>query len=314
MDIKALLRDHPGWLDHLESLGGIDVQFPRDPVAELLRLAVPHEDVNGVVSTLPERGTPQWWLVERCVHSLVAAMGLVERGPAFPDRLPPELGPYVFTHVFLGALPYTRGYHRERGVPEAVSWATFTDLGRTMAAHRRRHGGPGLHAPWWFALHARGLMYDLGRLQFERTRLGRTTAEGVSRAGLPVAPGDAAIAVHVPDSKGPMTPEACDAAFARARAFFARHFPEERPRVVTCHSWLLDDQLARYLPAGSNIVAFQRRFHLLHRFEGSDMLAFVLGADAYGPELPRRTRLERAIADHLAAGGTWYGRAGWLPL
>jgi hypothetical protein len=27
---------------------------------------------------------------------------------------------------------------------------------------------------------------------------------------------------------------------------------------------------------------------------------------------PRRTRLERAIADHLAAGGTWYGRIGWL--
>ncbi|MEU0566078.1 acyltransferase domain-containing protein [Nonomuraea sp. NPDC005983] len=313
MDIDAVRNAHPDWLDHLESLGGLDLSFPRDLTAELLRLAVPHEDIAAVLADVPGRGSRRWWLAERCVHSLVSTMGSLDRPPAFPSRLPDGFGPYFFVHVFLAALPYTREYHREHGVPDEVSWATLTDLGRNMAVHRRRHGTGGLHAPWWFTLHARGVLYDLGRLQFERTRLNGATGEGVAAAGAPAGPGDPALGVHVPEFKGPLTAAACDASFERAREFFPRHFPEERHQVATCHSWLLDDQLAAYLP-GSNIVAFQRRFHLLQRLNAGAMLAFVFGADAEAAELPRRTALERAIGDHLAAGGTWYARAGWLRL
>ncbi len=312
MDAKALLRDHPEWLAHLESLGGLDLAFPDDLPSELLRLAVPHEDVNAVIATRPEPGGPQWWLAERCAHSLVSTMGGLDGPPPFQPL--PELGPYFYVHVFLATLPHTRRHHRELGVPEEVSWATFTDLGRNMAVHRKRHGTGGLHAPHWFMLHARGVLYQLGRLQFNRCRLGRRTAEAIRGAGLPAAPGDAALGVHVPDFLGPLTPAACDASFERARAFFPRHFPDERHPVMTCGSWLLDEQLARYLPADSNIMAFQRRFRLLHRLDDSGMLEFVYGRDAADPaRLPRRTRLERAVADHLAAGGTWYGRTGWLP-
>ncbi|TMR90916.1 acyltransferase [Nonomuraea basaltis] len=279
---------------------------------ELLRLAVPHEDVNAVIAARPEPGSPQWWLAERCAHSLVSTMGSLDEPPPF--RPLPELGPYFYVWVYLAVLPHSRRYHRERGIPEEVSWATFADLGRNMAVHRKRHGAGGLHEPRWFMLHARGLLYDLGRLQFARDRLSPSTGAALRAAGLPVGPGDPALGVHIPDFHGPLTPEACDASFERAREFFPRHFPEEEHHVMTCASWLLDDQIARYLPAGSNIVAFQRRFHLLDRIDDGDMLSFVFGGDATDlAELPRRTRLERAIADHLAAGGTWYGRIGWLP-
>ncbi|MGI5291809.1 acyltransferase domain-containing protein [Nonomuraea polychroma] len=311
MDAKALLRDHPDWLAHLESLGGFDLAFPDDLASELLRLTVPHEDVNAVLAARPQPGTPEWWLAERCVHSLVSTMGSLDDPPPF--RPLPELDPYFYVYVYLAALPHTRRYHRELGVPEEVSWATFADLGRNMAVHRKRHGTGGLNAPQWFMLHARGLLFELGRLQFNRCRLGTRTGTAVRAAGLPVGPGDPALGVHIPDFHGPLTPEACDASFARARSFFPRHFPQERQHVMACASWLLDDQLARYLPAGSNIVAFQRRFHLLHRLDDADTLGFVFGADAANPAaLPRRTSLERAIADHLAAGGTWHGRVGWL--
>ncbi|MEU7742543.1 acyltransferase domain-containing protein [Nonomuraea sp. NPDC049158] len=311
MDIETLLRGHPDWLAHLESGGPATIAFPDDLADELVRLAVPHEDIGAVLATLPEPGGPLWWLAERCVGSLVSAMGGLDPPPAFPDL--PELGPYFFVHVFVAALPYTRRYHREHGVPDEVSRATLADLGRNMAAHRKRHGTGGLHHPRWFMRHARGILYELGRLQFERVRMGVRTGEGVRAAGLPAGPGDLALSVHIPDFKGPMTPAACDASFERAREFFPSCFPAERFLIATCHSWLLDDQLAGHLPASSNIVAFQRRFHLLHRCDTGAALEFVFGAEA-AAEWPRRTRLERAIADHLAAGGEWYGRAGWLRL
>ncbi|WP_181019447.1 acyltransferase domain-containing protein [Nonomuraea typhae] len=312
MDVKNLLREHPAWLAHLESLGSIEARFPADPMTELMRLTVPHEDVAGVLASVPEPGTSHRWLLERCVHSLVSTMGGFDRPPAFPYV--PELGPYFFVHAFMAALPYTRDYHREHGVPEDVSQATFADLGRNMAVHRKRHGTAGLHAPFWFMLHTRGLLYQLGRLQFERARLGQTTLRRAVEDGAPVGPEGLAVAVHIPDFHGPVTPAACTDSFERARVFFPKHFPEEDLRVATCHSWMLDDQLGRHLPATSNILAFQRRFRLLHRFDDSGMMEFVFGADAKADPLPRRTSLERAIGDHLAAGGTWYGTAGWLAL
>ncbi|WP_165977380.1 acyltransferase domain-containing protein [Nonomuraea diastatica] len=311
MDVKALLSAHPAWLAHLETLGGIDLALPDDLPSELLRLAVPHEDVNAVLAARPEPGSPQWWLAERCAHSLVSTMGDLDDPPPFQPL--PELGPYFYVYVFLAALPHTRRYHRELGIPEEVSWATFADLGRNMAVHRKRHGTGGLHAPHWFMLHARGILYALGRLQFNRGTAGSRTAAAIEEAGVPVGPRRLALEVHVPDLYGPLTPEACDASFDRARRFFPRHFPQEDYQVMTCGSWLLDEQLARHLPAESNILAFQRRFHPLHRFDNAETVPFVFGVDAADPaRLPRRTRLERAVADHLASGGTWYGRIGWL--
>ncbi|MFG2074516.1 acyltransferase domain-containing protein [Nonomuraea maritima] len=312
MDVKALLRDHPAWLDHLESVEGPDLVLPADLTSELLRLAVPHEDVGPVLAARPERGTGAWWLAERCVRSLVSTMGDLDGPPPFVPL--PELGPYFYVYVHLAALPHTRAYHRRLGVPEEVSFATFTDLGRNMAVHRKRHGAPGLHAPHWFMLHARGLLYALGRLQFNRATLGRAAGEAVRAAGLPAGPGASSLGVHVPDFLGPLTPGECDASFARARRFFPRHFPDDKPVVMTCGSWLLNDDLARRLPDDANIVAFQRRFQLFDRFDDSEMLAYVYGAGAANPAaLPRRTRLEGAVADHVEAGGTCHGGIGWLP-
>lgn len=63
------------WLDHLENIGPFEVVLPTDPASELLRLTVPHEDVGGVLASVPQRATETWWLLERRVHSLVSTMG-----------------------------------------------------------------------------------------------------------------------------------------------------------------------------------------------------------------------------------------------
>jgi len=298
----------------------VDVTLPSaEQLPEvLLELAVPHEDIDELVARRP--GPELWPLLEHYTGIVVGGMGEIDL-PAPPDPLPDELGElrrYFPVYILLAALPHVRAYHHSRGIPARVSWLTLTDLGRAMARHRRRHGTGGLELLSWLVLHFRGALYQLGRLQFQRARLNEVLGRAVAAAGLPYGPGDYALNIHIPGASGPLSPAACDASLRAAAGFFARHFAEERPAVATCHSWLLDGQLAGYLPAESNILRFQRRFHVVEvpQDHGDDEIlrhVFVRVPDDLD-DLPRTTTLDRAIVDHLRTGGHWYGVSGWLPL
>jgi hypothetical protein len=161
-----------------------------------------------------------------------------------------------------------------------------------------REGWPVMQS--WLTLHARGGLFELGRLQHHR--------------------GATAISLHIPEA-GPMTPEAVTASLDEARAFFPRHFPDEHYTAFSCGSWLLDPQLREYLPEDSNIVRFQRRFELepYEAPEGLDadveVLRFVFRSLTTPlDQLPRRTALQRAVVDHLKAGRSWRWRRGHFPI
>ncbi|MGW7072685.1 acyltransferase domain-containing protein [Streptomyces sp. NPDC054855] len=289
----------------------------------LLDLAVPHEDINDLVALRGRmaRDPEARWLLDRVVDRTVRDLGKPGAGPMYPP-LPPELGAlgtFFYVYVFVAALPYVRAYHRSRGIPDDTSRRTLADLGRHMAVHRRARGGPGLLHPSWNSLHFRGELYQLGRLQFQRAVLGKRMGGAATAAGHRAGPGDPYLNLHITDFRGPLSPESCDRSIALAREFFARHFPEERYETAACHSWLLDPQLRQYLPADSNIVRFQERFRQASGYEpeadDAAPVAFVFGdGDLPVAELPRRTRVERAVGDHLRAGGHWYGGRGWFPL
>src|SRR5262249_21201298 len=159
--IRALLGSHEptkawlGTLDALETPSGsgepdIDVVLPAahelPPV--LLRLAVPHEDVNDVVALLPSPGQSPglWWLLERCTWALAGTMGAIDEPLTFPELLEGlgVRGRYFYVYVFLASLPHVREYHHARGIPEEISWLTLADLGRNMAVHRRLRGAGGV--------------------------------------------------------------------------------------------------------------------------------------------------------------------------
>jgi hypothetical protein len=125
------------------------------------------------------------------------------------------------------------------------------------------------------------------------------------------------LSVHIPGFCGPFPPEVCEASFDLAREFFPRHFPEETYRFAVCKSWLLDRQLADYLPETSNIVQFQRRFQLAYAPEpdNHDTLDFVFRAPGRPlDELPQDTALQRAVVSHIRAGNSWAVSMGWLEL
>lgn len=276
----------------------------------LAKLGAEPRDAAAVLAAWPAEGeTEIWRVLERTYQALVGDLGNFEI-LHWPDVLPAsfgETGRYFYAYVFLAAVADVRVYHHERAIPDEVSWATLADFGRQLERDRRLFGG-GLRAHPWLTLHFRGALYELGRLQFNRMRLRRALSPGGPYAG------EDCVGVHIYEG-APLTPESCDASLGQARAFFARHFPETPTRVATCTSWLLDEQLADYLPADSNIVRFGRRFALTGGYEGDlDILQFVFGRLTMPDltELPQRTTLERAIVAHWRAGKHWRSRSGWL--
>jgi hypothetical protein len=324
MRVTELVGDDPAlveWLGELERAGE-----PRDELAvpsadaaatQLRHLGVPELDAAEIVAGLSDlqRNPALSWLVRRCAERTVADMGGFRPGASWPE-LPEEWGRYFYVYVFLAVLPYVRAYHQERGIPDDISWSTLAALGSAVESHRQRLGVGGLDTPFWIDLYFRGGIYLLGRLGFNRGDLG-FLASSVRAAGLPYQESEPALGVHAAPT-GPLDPAACDASFALAAEFFARHFPEERYRLARCGSWILDRQLTEYLPADSNIIRFQRRFHLAAKtVDGdADILSRIFGAapDTDLTTLPRRTTLQRAVIDHLRTGHQWHITFGWLEL
>lgn len=278
-----------------------------DAPAILDRLAVRPDDAAEIMAGWPDPGSPLWtpelcWLLDRTIALVRADLGgygWLVPGP----ELPRDRGPawrHLYVYAYLALVDVVRAYHRDHGIADAVSWVTLADLGRNLAIDRRMRGEGWPVMQAWLTLHVRGSLYELGRLQHHRS--------------------GTAIELHIPDA-GPLTPETVTASLDAARAFFPRHFPDERYAAFACGSWLLDPQLREYLPADSNIVRFQRRFELepYQEQDGPDadveVVRFVFRTlttplDA----LPRRTALQRAVVDHLTAGRHWQWRRGRFPI
>lgn len=306
------------WLERVER----PVEFsgpvlPSDgEAAHLLdRLGVQPGDRAETLSARPDpaRHPELWWILDRAYHWLLAQIdrGLPPEGfsgwPAIPSGTG-RLGRCLYVWVFLAAVPAVRRYHASRGIPDDVSWVSLAALGREMTLWGRVSGGSGRYAQWVPPLVFCGASYRLGRLAFDRGRH--------------------EVNVHIPED-GPLTPAACQDSFDRAREFFPHHFAEDSVTSFVCYSWLLDDQLANYLPEDSNILQFQRRFSLKPNAEqtshttGGDreILELVFYQTHDGPELPpevieklpQDTTLQRAFVAHLRAGGHWHLREGRFP-
>jgi hypothetical protein len=272
---------------------------------ETLRLLdVPPHATDEIGSARPtKRDDPEaWWLLERLYEQLIEPNGSAVAPPwPSPEPSGDALTRYFHLYAFLAAVPAIRRLHASRGIPSDVLWDTLSDVGLQVAHYQSRNGRPGFDGAFWMWHHFRGHVYRLGRLQYDLRSEHDATALGL----------------HIP-AHGRLTREGCDDSLERARLFFPRHFPERRYPIAICASWLLDEQLAEYLPPETNIVQFQRRFTMdpdWSRPGDKDTLLFTFG---YVPEsmdeLPQRTRLERAVVQHLRDGRHWQIRLGSIEL
>lgn len=222
---------------------------------------------------------------------------------------------WLYVVAFAEFLPTTLEAHARRGVPESISRATLADVGRHIRIARRLYGVRACIEQDWLQAHLRGLLYDLGRLQFNLAPLELDQAD-LDDAGVDAAPGSVVVETHIPET-GPLDPDAVAASLSRVQGFFARCYPELGTiRYATCDSWLLDPQLAGIVP-DSNIARFGARYRLFPPARVSDQSAldFVFRAPTTPRvDLPRETRLQRGLLDHLDGGGHIEARYGWLAL
>jgi hypothetical protein len=118
----------------------IDIRLPSaaELPSALLDLAVPHEDIDVLVSLLPRLdGQGETELLKLCVTRIANGMGSTGDTVALP-RLREGADPltrYFYVFVYLAALPLTAAFHADRGIDPAITRATVSDLGRNMALY-----------------------------------------------------------------------------------------------------------------------------------------------------------------------------------
>lgn len=296
---------------------------------------------------------------------------------AIEEALGDEAGLFTLL-IALGMVPLTRAWHRQLGVPEAVTRDTCRQVSCFCGNHERGRGGrPGIYFRQllWLRHYTRDNRYfRLGRFEYwgkpfsggvvayrrrdtnqvlalaeDGTRFdGDGFVDGIGGQfdekngwtatlvesdacvrGFPISPrgraerravaldrnewdrvlaaGDRILEMHIPAGGG-MTPEACAASLRQAVAFFAQHFPDERPVAISTRSWIVNPQLEEILPADSNLVAFLRELYLYPvPSNGQDGLWFIFLQTPFDPSsAPRQTQMQRAILEFIEAGGVWH--------
>jgi hypothetical protein len=156
--------DHRVWLAGLEAIGppapSPVLPSPSNVFLLFERLGIIGADAADLTRSWPspDRTPELLWLLERCHRCIVADLGGTSELAPWPS-LPRNLGApgrFFYAYVFLAAVPDVRRWHRQRNIPDDVSWATLADLGRHLPVNRRVHGEGGLDRPLWLRSHFRG--------------------------------------------------------------------------------------------------------------------------------------------------------------
>ena len=185
--------------------------------------------------------------------------------------------------------------YRQMGIPEQIYIDTMSCYSRFVTECLYYKGGYQFDRGWWTWRQLSMRLFRLGRLEYE------------------LRP-DGTVAMHIPGGSN-LPPEAVDCSLMEAKAFLAKYFPDYADAQFTCSSWLLSPTLAELLPEGSNILSFQRRFHLTRIDpEGKEYISWLFQRlpDAAYEELPENTSLQRNVKHLILSGGKIGSAAGYL--
>lgn len=206
---------------------------------------------------------------------------------------------------FVCLTPKLKEEYKKADIPDDVSHDTIEDLKYKLFECHKVQGVWGLEPTEWFYMLFHLKFLAFGRLQFNTNPFRWEYAEV---AGISITKGEELIYMHIPSSGRPFDKESRLDAYDRAYKFFKqRYFPDKEP-IFCCDTWLLFPENRDMLDERSNIVSFMDDFKIFHsytyrNFENPNLWR-VFGSDAKRPpeELPRKSSIQKAYAEHLAKG------------
>ncbi len=153
----------------------------------------------------------------------------------------------------------------ESGISEEIMLDTLRDICTWTKEWSSVKGELYLGELGWLSRHMSLGLFKLGRLQFSPSPAERDIPSyGIKK-------GDTVMEIHIPSGER-LDIDDCRRSIENAREFFAKYFPNISYSHFTCHSWLLDDTLKKYLPAESNIIRFGDMFD---KIEEDDSFALI---------------------------------------
>lgn len=205
---------------------------------------------------------------------------------------------YLFTCLAVRA----HDEYQKQGISDTVYYDTMHDLDIWAENCHSISGVWGISEVEWLSLHVSLKLFCLGRLQFQPMTFTRHLTE-ISEAAseVPIAEGAAVLNVHI--SRGTkLSPEACEEAYCAAAEFFK----QEHPTFVCC-SWFLHSSLKELLPPNSNLLAFQRRYHVFGERSGDadskHVEQIIFGTAKSDPRgYAQNTKLQKNAVAYLKAG------------
>ncbi len=191
-----------------------------------------------------------------------------------------------------------------RGLADDVFHNSMLDLKYKLEECKLVKGIVGSFVAFWFDRFFNLTRFALGRLQFEMVNFGRS----YEKDGAVLTPESRVINVHIPRTMSPLSVAECDAAFARAKEFFAK---ETGPICAfVCSSWLLYPEHEHMLSHESNVYKFMKRFDIINSGTSKnrgDLWRLFDTDEKRWDKLPDDTSLRRAYVEQLKNGG----QVGW---
>ena len=157
----------------------------------------------------------------------------------------------------------------------------------------------------WYDRLIKGWRVQLGRLQFE---VGVHNGPEIPMGVFTLQEGDKVLYCHIPSGMGPLTRENCTQSIHRAW----EEFPEYRKDgflPVLCHSWLFYPKYEQVFGKDSGVGMFRNLWQIGYPAEQETFndcwRIFSMDLPEDVSLLPRNTRMQRAFADYIAAGGSF---------
>lgn len=196
----------------------------------------------------------------------------------------------------------TERRYLERGIPEEILLDTLSDIVIWTDIWSEIKGGLYLGEIAWLGLHLSARLFKLGRLQFAFPPKDNIKEKGTMQ-------------IHIP-AVGKLDNGACLASVDAARSFFACYYPEYEYDRFTCHSWLLDETLKKYLAPSSNIIQFGDLFTRTEKEDAFSLLQYIFRWDTRKETLDRfpattslAARVKKAV---LEEGETFHLTFGYI--